>query len=495
MTRRFRRTAVWFRGKDLRVSDHAPLQEAIESSDEVLPVFVIDPYFFDPTRARELPHRMQFLLESLHALSANLEHLGSKLVILRGKAVDEIPKWAATHHINRIVAQRWTEPFARKRDEIVKTRLEAAGRTFELFEGELLHVPGSVLTQSGTPFGVFTPFSKAFLRDVVVEPSLRAPKKLPAVPKEFPTSLPLPTLQELSIEENPQIQKGGEKAARVRLKHFLDAPWKTYATDRDQMGLEGTSRLSADLKFGTLSPREVWNAVQAIDPNAVDAGAARTHAAESKRRYLLELLWREFAHELLWQRPTLLEQPYRADFSAFPYLENEPHWTAWVQGTTGYPVIDAASRQLLAEGYVHNRARMITASFLTKHLLLDYKKGEAHFMKYLTDGDWAQNNMGWQWSAGCGCDAQPYFRVFNPVTQGERFDPEGKYVRRYVPELSKLDVKYIHKPWEASAAVLSGAGIVLGKTYPKPVVDLSFGRDRFLATAKMFLKPGISEQA
>lgn len=223
-------------------------------------------------------------------------------------------------------------------------------------------------------------------------------------------------------------------------------------------------------------------------------GRRGPHAAESERRYLLELLWREFAHELLWQRPTLLEQPYRADFSAFPYLENEPHWTAWVQGTTGYPVIDAASRQLLAEGYVHNRARMITASFLTKHLLLDYKKGEAHFMKYLTDGDWAQNNMGWQWSAGCGCDAQPYFRVFNPVTQGEQFNAKGDAFGgtcRSFPNLMRNPS--INRGRRLRC--LSGAGIVLGKTYPKPVMNMSFGRNRFLATAKKFLKPGISEQA
>jgi deoxyribodipyrimidine photo-lyase len=204
--------------------------------------------------------------------------------------------------------------------------------------------------------------------------------------------------------------------------------------------------------------------------------------------YTNELLWREFTHATLWDRPQLLERPFRADFEGFPWREDDEGWQAWVAGKTGYPVVDAAARQLLQEGFVHNRARMIAASFLTKHQLIHYKAGEAHYMKYLTDGDWAQNNAGWQWSAGCGTDAQPYFRVFNPQLQGEKFDPNGDYVRRYVPELAKLPAKYIHHPWDAPAKVLDAAGVKLGETYPEPIVEHGVARDRFLKIAESHLK-------
>jgi deoxyribodipyrimidine photo-lyase len=243
------------------------------------------------------------------------------------------------------------------------------------------------------------------------------------------------------------------------------------------MDRAGTSRLSADLKFGTISVRTVWNA----------AKDGLADAPDQLTKFHNELLWREFAHGLLWTRPDLLEQPFRRDFEGFPWRTDAKGWHAWTTGTTGYPVVDASARQLMAEGYVHNRARMISASFLTKHLLISYREGEAHYMRYLTDGDWAQNNAGWQWSAGCGCDAQPYFRVFNPTSQGERFDPDGGYVRRWVPELAKVPAKYIHAPAEAPADVLAAAGVRIGVTYPRPIVEHAASRARFLAVAKEHL--------
>jgi deoxyribodipyrimidine photo-lyase len=239
-----------------------------------------------------------------------------------------------------------------------------------------------------------------------------------------------------------------------------------YGVDRDRMDRPGTSRLSADLKFGTLSVRTVWQA------------AATAGMGESGRRFLNELLWREFSHHLLWEWPDLLERPFRPGFADFPWRRDEVAWQAWTEGRTGYPVVDAAARQLLAEGFVHNRARMVAASFLTKHLLLDYRQGEAHYMHWLTDGDWAQNNSGWQWSAGCGCDAQPWFRIFNPTFQGLKFDPEGAYVKRWLPELADCPTAFIHEPWNLPKIER------IRFDYPEPIVEHALARQRFLAVAK-----------
>jgi deoxyribodipyrimidine photo-lyase len=473
---RSQRSLVWFRGKDLRLADHAPLASALEEG-EVVPLFVLDPYFFAPPRARELPHRMQFLLESLDALQKNIAHLGSELVIVAGKSIHVVPELAKKWRVSRVVAQRWTEPFGRERDRRVADALSVP---FQLFDGETLAPPESVRNGSGAPYSVFTPFARALRRDLVSRPPLAAPKKLPPLPSDLEhASLSLPTLAQLGIERNPKLQPGGERAARERLRAFVAGASARYDVERDRMDLPGTSRLSADLKFGTLSARTVWNAV---------SEALREASPRALEVYTNELLWREFTHATLWDRPSLLEQPFREDFVGFPYVDDEAGWRAWTEGRTGYPVVDAAARQLLEEGFVHNRARMIAASFLTKHQLTSYKKGEAHYMKYLTDGDWAQNNAGWQWSAGCGTDAQPYFRVFNPTLQGEKFDPEGDYVRRYVPELARLPSKYIHRPSEAPAQVLSAAGVRLGESYPEPIVDHALGRDRFLKVAESHIR-------
>jgi deoxyribodipyrimidine photo-lyase len=464
------RTLVWFRGKDLRVADHAPLTSAL-GAGELVPLFVLDPYFFAPERAKELPHRMQFLLESLAALQKNIAHLGSELLLVAGKSVDVVPELARRWRVTRVVAQRWTEPFGRERDRRVAAGLQVP---FELFDGETLSPPETVRNGSGQPFSVFTPFARALRQKLPQSAVLPAPTRLPPLPGELSFEpAPLPTLEQLGLHDNPRLQRGGERAGRERLKQFLAGAAARYDVERDRMDLAGTSRLSADLKFGTLSVRTVWNAVARL-------GEPAPRALEVYRN---ELLWREFTHASLWDRPQLLQQPFRADFADFPYAEDDAGWQAWMQGKTGYPVVDAASRQLLAEGFVHNRARMIAASFLTKHQLITYRQGEAHYMKYLTDGDWAQNNAGWQWSAGCGTDAQPYFRVFNPTLQGEKFDPNGDYVRRYVPELARLPAKYIHRPAEAPAAVLKAAGVALGHTYPAPIVDHAMARDRFLKIA------------
>lgn len=471
------RTIVWFRGKDLRVADHAPLTDALAQGD-VIPLFVLDPYFFAPKRAQELPHRMQFLLESIRELGETLAALGSRLVVAQGKSVDVVPALARLWKADRVVGQRWTEPFARERDRRVQAALDVP---FVLFEGELLAAPDALRTREGNAFTVFTPFSRAFRERIAVGRPLDAPTALPPLPADVRTpSLPLPTLAELGIRRNERILRGGARAAEERLRDFLARAARRYDTERDRLDLPGTSRLSQDLKFGVLSPRTAWDRVTV---------ALGRSAPSALRSFQNELLWREFTHATLWARPELLTVPFRPEFAAFPYRDDAGAWDAWVTGTTGYPVVDASARQLLSEGFVHNRARMISASFLTKHLLVDYRRGEAHYLKFLTDGDWAQNNAGWQWSAGCGADAQPYFRVFNPVLQGEKFDPEGAYVRRYLPQLANLPARHVHAPFRAPADVLAAAGVRLGDNYPRPIVDHGAARARFLALAETLGAP------
>ena len=467
------RTIVWFRGKDLRVSDHAPLRDAV-ARGEVVPLFVLDPFFFAPERARELPHRMQFLIDSLVALEERLAELGARLLFVAGKSVEVVPRLAAAWRADRVVAHRWTEPFARERDRRIH---DALGGRLELFEGETLLPPGTLRTGSGAPYSVFSPFARAFRAAFTADRPLAAPRKLPAVPDDIRArTSSLPTCERLGIARKESILRGGEEAARDRLRAFLRKVAPSYHVTRDRMDLPGTSRLSADLKFGTLSVRTVWAAVESA---LGDSDAAMA--------FLNELVWREFAYGTLWNWPEVLERPFRRDFVRFPWRRDERLWRAWVRGETGYPIVDASARQLLEEGFVPNRARMISASFLTKHLMLDVRRGEAHYMKYLTDGDWASNDMGWQWSAGCGCDPQPYFRIFNPVTQGAKHDPEGNYVRRWIPELARVPARFIHGPWTAPDEVLRAAGVRLGRDYPRPIVDHAAARRRFLAAASRHL--------
>jgi deoxyribodipyrimidine photo-lyase len=442
----------------------------------VIPLFVLDPYFFAPARAKELPHRIQFLLESLAELAEAITKLGSRLLVIEGKSVDLVPEVAALLEVDRVVGFRWTEPVGRERDARVAKALDPI--PFDLYEGETLATPGVVLTGSGTPFSVFTPYSRVFGKAIAIDAPRRAPRSLPPLPK-LPRSVSsrevdVPTIEDLGIPRNERIVPGGEKAAHARLRAFLRGPGGAYDVGRNLMGEAGTSRISQDLKFGTLSARTVWT--EAKD-ELVEHPVAR-------RTYLNELVWREFAYDVLWHSPRVLVEPFKPTWKRFPWRKDKRGWEAWVNGTTGYPVVDASARQLLAEGFVHNRARMISASFLAKHLLVDFRQGEAHYMKFLTDGDWASNDLGWQWSTGCGVDAQPWFRVFNPILQGEKFDVEGRYIRTWLPELAALPNKWIHRPWEAPRGELARAKITLGKTYPEPIVDHAFARKRFLAAAK-----------
>jgi deoxyribodipyrimidine photo-lyase len=477
------RTLLWYRGKDLRVADHAPLQAALTGNGkkdggdcEVIPVFILDDYFFAPATAQRTPFRIQFLLESVASLAANLEHLGSRLIIATGRSVDRIPELAAKWRVDRVVAQSWVAPVGRARDRVVAARLQVP---LQLFDTETLRRPGFLRTGTGEPYSVFTAFARAFARHGKVDSPLPAPRSLPPLPAGVkPGKDKLPSLESLGLRHDDRVQTGGERPARERLRAWLKRDAKDYDELRNLMAVDGTSRLSADLKFGTLSPRTVWHAVDR---------ALRELSPDALRVYQNELLWREFAHSTLFDRPQLLRQPFRAEWHGFPWRQDEDGWLAWLAGRTGYPVVDASARQLLATGFVHNRARMISASFLAKHLLIDFRRGEQHYFELLTDGDWANNDAGWQWSAGCGCDAQPWFRIFNPVTQGQKFDAEGEYVRQWVPELALLPARHIHAPWLAPAAVLAAAGVRLGTNYPQPIVDHAQARQRFLDAARRHL--------
>jgi deoxyribodipyrimidine photo-lyase len=466
---------VWFRGKDLRLHDHRPLYEAGPNAHYL---FVLDPFFFEPKRAQQLPNRMAYLLESLRELQQAIAAIGGTLLTIEGRSVDVVPRVANALGVSEVVAQRWTEPFGRRRDEKVASRLDVP---FRLLDGETLVTPGTIRTKTGTPYSVFTPFYRSLTSTFEPDASLPAPTSIRSNRSNRSVTnivcSSIPTIAELGLDVSPQRLSGGEQSARKRLQTFISERIGQYHLGRDQMGTSGTSRLSQDLKFGTISARTVWNEVMGNTPD----GPGREH-------FLRELVWREFSHHSLWDQPTLLASPFRPKWEHFPWAKSEEGWQRWVTGQTGYPIVDASARELLETGFVHNRARMISASFLTKHLGIDYKRGEAHYMRYLTGGDWAQNNAGWQWAAGCGCDAQPYFRVFNPMRQGERYDTNGAYVRKWIPEISGLSNKYIHQPWEAPPLILAAANITLGETYPLPIVDHATARKQYLAKAKSYLQ-------
>ena len=486
------RTIVWFRGKDLRVTDHEPLMRG-STTGEVIPLLVLEDSYFGSgdlsatdgshgSRGKRPPHRLQFFLDAVTALRSDLEALGSTLVTVKGRASEVVPRLAREWNADAVFAQAAVEPGSRRRDDVVAAAL---GERFRLFGGETVHPPGTLRTQAGRPYGVFSPFAKSWRREVAQVPAVGTPARLSRVPDNLVAiRSPIPDLVELGLEGNPAILRAGSSQADARLRRFLKDAGPAYKADRDQMGIDGTSRLSADLKFGTIAPRRVW--LEARDAIGETAGGMS---------FENELIWREFSYSTLWDVPSILTTPFQSDFEGFPWRDDETGWQAWVDGLTGYPVVDASARQLRAEGYVHNRARMVSASFLTKDLMIDFRRGERHYFHYLTDGDLAQNTAGWQWTAGCGCDPQPYFRIFNPVSQGERFDPNGDYVRKWLPELRGMPSEFIHHPWDAPESVLRGAKVRLGDTYPRPIVDHSVARERFLETATRHLKRSPGSQS
>lgn len=462
-----RSTIVWFR-LDLRLSDHPALQAAIASGLPVVPVFVWSPEEEEPFAPGAASR--WWLHQSLLRLDESLRAMGSRLIVQRGPAAETLVALAQECGAQRVFRNRVYEPAAQARESRVAARLADHGIQVSHFNGSLLVDPGAIRNTSGSLFQVFTPFWRALWkwRGEIRQPVM-APSGMPA-PARWPRSL---KIRELGLEPKIDWAAGireawspGEEAARVRLQAFTRRALHGYNEERDRADRDGSSRLSPHLHFGEISAVELWHKL--IGKTGAEA-------------YLRQLAWREFAHHLLVERPETLSQPFNPQFRAFPWRRNRGRLAAWQNGQTGYPMVDAGMRQLWQTGWMHNRARLITASFLVKHLLIPWQDGAAWFLDTLVDADLANNTMGWQWVAGCGVDAAPYFRIFNPVLQGEKFDPEGDYVRRWVPELAGLPAQWIHQPWNSPPGMLAEAKVRLDKDYPRPIVDHAEARQKALA--------------
>ena len=463
---------VWFR-QDLRLADNPALTAAADRP--LLPVYVLD----DEAAGRWAPGGAGrwWLHHSLESLGAALARLGAPLLLARGRAEIVIPALADAVGAGEVFAGRLYEPWARERDDRVAEALEAAGRKLRLATSSLLREPASVRSGSGKPYAVYTPFAKAVVAMGDPDQPLPAPKSLQGIAAPPPGD----RLDDWALLPRlgwaagfPDYWTPGEASAAERLAGFVAGPVQDYAGRHNHPGVDGTSRFSPHLHWGELSPRQVWCAVRAAVPGTAAPG-------QPSWPFLSEVLWREFSYHVLWHRPELPEAPLRARFADFPWEPDTALLRAWQRGLTGYPIVDAGMRQLWRHGWMHNRVRMITASLLVKHLLQPWQDGETWFWDALVDADLASNSAGWQWVAGSGSDAAPYFRVFNPTLQGEKFDPSGAYVRHFVPELIELPDKHLHRPWEAPEAVLREAGVVLGRDYPRPVIEHGEGRARALA--------------
>ncbi|MBS0234479.1 MAG: deoxyribodipyrimidine photo-lyase [Proteobacteria bacterium] len=465
---------VWYRN-ELRLQDHPALSAAVRTAAPVFPVYILD----DEVAGRwKLGAASRWwLAKSLEALSRDIAHRGGRLILRRGDTLTELRRLAEQTGARAIHFTRGYEPWSAALEDRAKREFDRLGVGFRRYGGRLLREPEELCTGSGTPYQVFTPFWRAFRRDYTVPQPLPAPKRLTAPPPGLKSDA-LADWDLLPVR--PDWSQGlattwrpGEDGAHTRLKDFVSGALSGYANDRDRLDRSGTSRLSPHLTFGEISPAACWRA-------AVDALGEVRRSDQSVETFLKEIVWREFSHSLLFYFPRMPEQPLREEFEAFRWTNAMDHLKAWQKGKTGYPIVDAGMRELWATGYMHNRARMITASFLTKDLLLPWTVGEAWFWDTLVDADLANNAANWQWVAGCGADAAPFFRIFNPVLQGEKFDPDGDYIRRWIPELARVPAKDIHAPWSANAATLKQAGIELGESYPAPIVDHKAARKRAL---------------
>lgn len=471
-------TLVWFR-QDLRLADNPALRAAVASGGEVIPVYIHD-IKGEGTWAPGGASRW-WLHHALADLEQQFQQFGVSLIIRSGDSLSVLQKLLTETGAEQVVWNRRYEPAIVQRDTQIKTVLRNAGKKVESFNGSLLHEPSRVKNLSGNPFQVFTPFWKNCLANHQWGEPENAPSKIRG------TSLKISSETIDSLNLLPKIKwdrtiaafwNPTRAGAEKRLADFVASPAKDYDTARDFPEHDGTSRLSPYLHFGQISPLEAYARVKASPHGETKSG----------QRFLAEIGWREFGYHLLHHFNHTPEKPLRAEFERFPWAPDSQLLRSWQKGRTGFPIVDAGMRQLWQTGWQHNRVRMIAASVLVKHLLQPWQSGAAWFWDTLVDADLASNTLGWQWAGGCGADAAPYFRVFNPVLQGEKFDPQGTYVRQYVPELAKMPAEWIHKPWEAPADVLRAAGVELGVNYPRPAIGLNEGRDRALAAFEKLKK-------
>lgn len=463
---------VWFR-RDLRMDDNPALAAAVEAFDRIIPLYIHDRLPNDPWG--EGSASRWWLHHSLNSLDARLKILGSRLVIRSGDPLDQLTEILASSGGQAVFWNRLYTPLEIHRDSAIKAKLKSKGVQVQTFNSALLKEPWEHLKANGEPYRVFTPFWKAYLaQGYSVSPEDPPDHLLP--PPEGLVGDPLSSLNLLPrIPWDQGIREAwgpGETEAWKLLEKFLDGPASDYATARDHPAIQGTSRLSPHLHFGEISPRRI--------------------ASEIKRRcapgdygvevFLKELGWREFAYHLLFHFPHTDLKALDERFNHFPWPDHDASvFDRWTRGLTGYPIVDAGMRELWHTGWMHNRVRMIVASFLTKNLLIHWSRGAEWFWDTLVDADLAANSLGWQWTAGCGADAAPYFRIFNPILQGEKFDAYGEYIRRWVPELSRIPAQWIHHPFELSDQELKAYGVVLGRDYPAPIVELKPTRERALA--------------
>ncbi len=428
----------WFR-RDLRVTDNTALSEAARRADRVIPVFILEDAL--RTGPDVGAARLAFLFRSLEVLRKNLEVLGYPLVIRGGRSMEVLPELVRELGAEAVFTNKRPEPYAQSRDEKLFAELNRQGIGFEVFKDAVVWEDQEILTQAGKPFTVFTPYSRAWKQRSVPapRPKLREAKGDYGVIRsdEIPTD---PADWGHPLKQS--LPAAGERAALEALRKFMAGPVLKYGEARDFPAVEGTSQLSPHLRTGTIGIRTVLAALGKVREGADAAGQRSCDV------YLSELIWREFYQQVLANHPNVLKGAFRPEYDRLEWSDNREHYAAWCEGQTGYPIVDAAMRCLNATGTMHNRLRMIVAMFLTKDLMLNWQWGERYFMQQLVDGDLAANNGGWQWSAGTGTDAAPYFRIFNPVSQGEKFDPEGVFVRRWVPELESVPTKYVHRPWE-----------------------------------------------
>lgn len=467
---------VWFR-QDLRLTDQRALSAAIATGRPVLPVYILD----DNAASKWKPGGASrwWLHHSLTSFGKDFAGMGATLVLRRGDTIDQLAGVVADTGATSLYFSRSYEPWAVELEGALKTRFSSPDFELKRFSGVLLKEPESVRTQGGDPFKVYSPYWRALnATGAPSEPVPRAKALKTVRSKVASDSLDdwrlLPTRPDWAGGFRDTWQPG-EAGAQKNLERFLDTALSDYSDDRNRPDLPGTSQLSPHLHFGEISPHQCWFAAA---ERAAKIGKVADKGLETFHK---EIVWRDFSYNLLLEWPTLPDEPFRADFAAFPWAPGAEALKAWQLGRTGYPIVDAGMRQLWNTGWMHNRVRMVTASFLIKHLLIPWQQGQDWFWDTLVDADLASNAASWQWVAGSGADAAPYFRIFNPVTQGLKFDPDGHYVRRWVPELARLSNELLHAPWMAPASDLEAAGIKLGETYPLPIVDHGEARSKAMA--------------